>query len=85
MTREKLQEFLLKPSKEGAKIFRQYGDVLKFLVIWEAYVRRVEYNTAHGIHPAKGRARMDIMEDYGIAKDTFYAIRDVLRMLCEDV
>ena len=85
MTKEKLQELLLEPSPEGAKIIRQYGDVLKFLVIWKDYVRRIEYNTAHGIHPAKGRARMDIMEDYGIAKDTFYAIRDVLRQLCEDV
>lgn len=84
MTREKLQEFLLEPSEEGAKIFRRHVDVLRFLVIWEDYVRRVQYNKAQGIHPPKGRARMCIMDDSGIAKETFYTIRDVLRIYCPE-
>ena len=84
MTREELQQLLLEPSPAGAKIFRQHGDVLKYLVIWEDYVRHVGTNLERGIHSPMGRARLAIMDSYGIAKQTFYTIRDVLRIYCPD-
>ena len=54
-------------------------------MLWEDYLRLVEVKRIAKIHAPKTRAREEIIEISGICDKTFYAIRDRLKDLCDDV
>ena len=85
MEREKLKEILEKKEGNYVKYYRQYPTLHCDLTLWDDYLQLVACNRRQKIRAPKTRARIRICEDYRIAEKTFYAIRNRLKGLCEDV
>lgn len=85
MTRTELKKKLEKPTQESRRLYRNYPTLYRDLILWEDYLACVAQMRKEKIHAPKDRARIIVLEYYGISEKTFYAIRRTLRELCSDV
>ena len=85
MKRTELKEILSTPSAESRKLYRNYPDLYRALVIWEDYLLELSYARKREEHAAKNAARHIVLDYYRIGENTFYELRSILRSLCEDM
>lgn len=85
MKLSKLKEILENDAEKCAHYYRQNPSLHRDVLLWEDYMARIEYNLKRGIHPAKERARIGILDTWSIGENTFYKIHRRLQDLCEDV
>ena len=85
MRLSELKELLGKDTEKSRYYYRQYPTLHRDLVLWEDYLTTVNSNRQKGIHRAKERARIAVLDRWIIGENTFYKIHQLLRDLCEDV
>ena len=78
METQKLKEMLAQPSAESRKLYRAYPTIYRDVVLMEDYEQMVAVNRAAKIPAPMTRARLAILEAYGIGHRTFYDIRLLL-------
>ena len=85
MRRTELKEILGKSTAESRRYYRLYPCLYRDLMLWEDYLRSVEEHRQKKYRAPMNYARYKVCDEYGISEKTFYAIRSLLRDLCEDV
>ena len=85
MRLSELKEILENDTEKSRHYYRQYPSLHRDIVLWEDYLAMVESNRQKGIHRAKERARIAVLDRWIIGENTFYKIHRLLRDVCEDV
>jgi len=85
MRLSELKEILEKDAEKSRSYYRQYPSLHRDVVLWQDYLAMVETYRRKGVHRAKERARIAVLDVWIIGENTFYKIHRLLRDLCEDV